>query len=214
MAFLKFFFVSREGVKILRTLIKIFKNGENRKFSPLSGKILGVRSTPLIPLKRPPWLRQLVRWRESKFFWPNTMCIVNQQCVCAESMNRRLVVVMLYDVKGATLDYCCIIYTLLGRQNDFLLANGLWKKLIIQFKTTATIHYIAQHQSQCLVLHIILKYYSIGWIFFVKEVEIENVVKRTQMWSYDGHLVALKWYFFSSEWTISPFFFVLSISYI
>ena len=129
--------------------------------------------------------------------------------MCAESMNWRLVVVMLYDVKGATLDYCCILCTTYIGETEWLLANGLWKKLIIQFKTTTTtpIHYLSQ-KSQCLVLHIILNYillYSL--IFFCKRsIEIGNVVKRTEMWSHDGHLAVLKWYFFSSEWTISPFF--------
>ena len=45
---------TREGVRnfILgwRSLVKIFKNGENLNFSPLSGKILGWRSPPLPPL--------------------------------------------------------------------------------------------------------------------------------------------------------------------
>ena len=54
--------------------------------------------------------------------------------MCAESMNWRLVVVMLCDVKGATLDYCCIpIMWILGRQNDCLLMemSGNWCYIIL-----------------------------------------------------------------------------------
>ena len=72
---------------------------------------------------------------ESNFFWPNSMCI-SKPGICAESMNWRLVVVMLCDVKGATLDYCCIpIMWILGRQNDCLLMemSGDWC-YIIYFK--------------------------------------------------------------------------------